>query len=119
MTAKPTPGPWSWMLENEITEREKIAITANDGRVCRLSRVNAIGYNADTFKDRSAAEVKANAEYIVRACNSHQELLLACKKAESTLIEIKEFLSVLGASYLTDGALQFLSSSISKAEGRS
>lgn len=103
MNAKHTPTPWQ----------------AEGYRVIKQMREEP--YEADLIiasTGNSTTEAIENAAFIVRACNSHQELLLACKKAESTLIEIKEFLSVLGASYLTDGALQFLSSSISKAEGR-
>lgn len=44
---------------------------------------------ADIFGD-SKEEQEANASFIVKACNSHAELLEACKEYEKTLVALME-----------------------------
>jgi hypothetical protein len=72
-----TPGPWK-AYKNE--EKQFINIFANsekDGKIAdRVAYVLGVEY-PDTI-DRKA---EANAAFIVRACNCHDELLAACKAA--------------------------------------
>jgi len=74
-----TPGPWhvtndqysSALFGNHIG----FTIKSWDGRllrdVCNITLNNAVGI--------PEAERKANAQFIVRACNCHDELLEACR----------------------------------------
>lgn len=57
---------------------------------------------------------KANAAFIVRACNSHDELLEACKRVEYFFQNITD--SYKGPNYAE--AFKAVSSAIAKAEGR-
>lgn len=70
-----TPGPW------HVVERENGApyIASPLGSICDM-RLN--GLNRKTKY--------ANAEFIVRACNSHDDLLAACKALVATANELKD-----------------------------
>lgn len=56
-----TPGPWTWQHDGEV-----IDIVSEQQTVAML--------------DDNGCETEANAEFIVRACNCHEELLEACKE---------------------------------------
>ena len=62
-TAKHTPGPW------EIRDNQEIIVREGGGTVRLIAQCHA-GHSP---------ERSANAAYIVRACNSHEELLQALK----------------------------------------
>ena len=79
--------PW---FEHENTG---VIIGANGGtQVCdvgfafwdNLAAASAQSNNADFAKDHKA-QCKANAAFIVRACNSHEALLAACEAARNEL----------------------------------
>lgn len=72
MKSKHTPTPWSQFIYNKKKPHEiVISVPYSDGtdHLCTI--------------DSSARpeENRANAKFIVRACNSHDELLQACKEA--------------------------------------
>jgi hypothetical protein len=83
-----TPLPWS-VLESDADAREPfVAVSEPDEygnapdlhiAVCHYSGNN---YDPATLA-ADKAKAKANAEFIVRACNCHDELLEACKELVS------------------------------------
>ena len=60
-------------------------------------------------------ESKANAEFIVRAVNAHDELVLAAKDA---CIHIRELAETLNADYRNNSTFKRLLDAIAKAEGK-
>jgi len=70
-------------------------IHASGGRV--IATLEQDAYN-DKWGEWTPEEVRANAEFIVRACNAHDELLVACKEME-TYIEGWLDASQLGAAW--------------------
>ena len=70
MTTKHTPEPWSIMRDPE----DGVWITTeHHGDICYMNE----------YMDKGRPEEgKANVEFIVQACNSHDELLEACKLAQ-------------------------------------
>lgn len=84
------------------------------GRMGRPSEIFSGGRPiAECGLTSATAEDAANAELIVRAVNSHAELLAACINAEHALIQRARDLPGVW-----DGALAQLQTAISKAEGR-
>ena len=77
-----TPGPWKKRLDGDHKW---------DGAICNGSRcictVNFSYYHSQGFySDAEKDERMANAEFIVNACNSHDDLLAACKEARATFV---------------------------------
>ncbi len=70
--SKHTPVPWS-VRDNE-NGTLVINATEPDGSPCQPARING---NADD--EVYGPVTRANAEFIVRACNAHDDLLEACK----------------------------------------
>lgn len=70
---KHTPLPWNYHNSNND---DYLDIDSAGTRITSI-------FNVDK-------EAKANAEFIVTACNSHYELLEALKKAESSLESLQE-----------------------------
>lgn len=70
-----TPTPWN---TTEPQPGVKIAIMAQDGQ--HVADVIDQGLGVDT------ANMKANADFIVRAVNSHEDLLAACKQAMGAFV---------------------------------
>ena len=68
-TMKHTPGPWRVQPYNQ---RDASAI-------CDLGWNLQVGSDAPMDEALGEDETKANAAFIVRACNSHEELLAALK----------------------------------------
>ena len=60
-------------------------------------------------------EWQANAEFIVRAVNAHDELVLAAKDA---CIHIRELAETLNADYRNNSTFKRLLDAIAKAEGK-
>ena len=75
-TVKHTPTPW----EIKITQ-EGFEIVGSANKANYKSVIAWIKLGGATWKDTWNKEQEANAEFIVRACNSHEELLEACKEA--------------------------------------
>ena len=65
MTSKPTPGPWRADGKRILADIER-----GEYRVFAIAYLNVLDPNH---------EAKANAGFIVRACNSHDDLLAALK----------------------------------------
>jgi hypothetical protein len=71
-----TPGPWKTMPVERIGELERISIVTD----AKMVVADVLLYDpADREEDT------ANAAYIVRACNAHDDLLAACEAAEPAL----------------------------------
>ena len=71
-----TPGPWHLQRIGEA-----LYVESNESYM----RVIADMQRAECVSVNERAMVEANAEFIVRACNSHDALLAACKWAFSML----------------------------------
>ena len=78
MTTKHTPGPWVWHEQGEANE------------YCLLASgqkwVIAFRQNGELMPERQ----RANAAFIVRACNSHDDLLAALVGAEAFMSGIPD-----------------------------
>lgn len=108
-TSKHTPTPWTLWEENEhfvLSGKTTIAEVYSDW-----------GYAPKTKNERIAPneEGKANAEFIVRAVNSHEELLKAAKEAEDALAQS---ISKDGKTDWRYTKLWALRNAIAKAEGK-
>lgn len=76
---KHTPGPW------QVNKKVKTSVeTAIDGQ-----GINLIADCSDCDGERLRTEDEANAQFIVRACNSHYILLEACKFMLSEMIQVE------------------------------
>jgi hypothetical protein len=76
--ARHTPGPWRWGgagRKGTFAERSHVVDMGNPP-----SAPFAVCYG-----DRSIEENRANAEFIVKACNSHASLLAALKAARDAV----------------------------------
>ena len=89
-----TARPWA---------REGKFISVNEGQIAQI-------LGADIF------DTEANIEFIVRAVNAHDELVLAAKDA---CIHIKELAETLNADYQNNSTFKRLMAAIAKAEGKS
>lgn len=67
MSEKYTPGPWQIKAGTDGIIRS----SADDRWIAKTSVSDPTGWDSDA----------ANAEFIVRACNSHEDLLAACRAA--------------------------------------
>jgi len=101
-----TPGPWVVNGENSQGYSQICVANPDIGWNVALCLP---GSNRDPFKD----EMEANAAFIVRACNAHDDLLEACKEAFNNFMGSPGF-------WHTRGELpsigKILESAISKAE---
>jgi hypothetical protein len=91
--SKHTPGPWS--VCNAIGKKSEVGIVA-DAAPCIIAVMGNQGRGA------WPQEARANAEFIVRACNSHYELLEALRELVSACTrydEQDEHSALLAANY--------------------
>ena len=94
---KHTPGPWF---------ADGITIESNSGNIGLMNLA------------RPENESKANAAFIVKACNMHEELVEACKEAAGAL---GSFMLLPGYKAKLTGMtniLYFIEAAIAKAEGK-
>ena len=73
-TPKHTPGPWKAVRDNSHLRLQQWDVYADNGRGKLLAEV--LGDNAE-----------ANADFIVRACNAHDDLLAALRGLTNALFE--------------------------------
>lgn len=101
LATRHTPGPWGCVG------------TSNHAHDYRLTKPNG-----DTLPINSSAndhsEQRANAAFIVRACNAHDELLAALKMAEEMVSSLYE---TAGLDADTDPDILKIRAAIAKAEG--
>jgi hypothetical protein len=102
--SKHTPGPWQARQNGKIIT---IDGDVNGSYYYGIAQINARG---DCDKGIPSKLDRANAEFIVRACNSHDDLLEACKTA---LHEMRN--TVAPRDSFTD-AVDQLDAAITKAE---
>ena len=110
-----TPTPWKQWIEN------KDFIVSGETTICEV-------YNRGNYMPRkedeeipSEKQGKANASFIVRAVNSHSELLEACKLASrwfEKLIEDKDFQPDDELANLLDKAHKPIKEAIANAEAQ-
>lgn len=108
--AKPTPLPW---MIGPVGYPDSIVIAHEDDIRRRLK------YVATIESDWGKSPNEANAEFIVQACNSHDELLQAAKAASKHLGEIS--LDRLRSEGIAEDILQvtqWLTDAIANAERR-
>ena len=102
--SKHTGGIWEVLYGSEILSNENNAFVAETN----FNIVNGKGSR------KATREETANAEFIVRACNSHDELLEACKEM------LEEYIADLRENGVTDGNYfsHLLENAIRKAEAK-
>jgi len=91
-----TPGPWKaeiWDYSHAVPPRKELNIQ-NDANLIATLQCDFSGENPYTIPQ---GEAQANADFIVRACNNHDELLSA----------LKEIAVVEGTCTLSNGVLVF------------
>ena len=107
--AKHTPGPWTIWPD---ADSDQLAVGPERGGVaiCDVVITNGIGVNTESTR----ATGYANADFIVRACNNHDDLLAALMDAEAVLMGLRDSGGELAiASY---PALVSVRAAIAKAE---
>ena len=74
----------------------------------------------DNEKIKESFTAEAHAEFIVRACNSHEELLEACKLTIKPLLALAKFIDTEGQKipFEVRDASQAVLKAIAKAEGK-
>ena len=83
---KHTPGPWRADSSGVITGGEYFAASVCTTTQHQWERAEGLGsFLDDQHRKTLIAECKANADLIVRACNSHADLLAACEAARAGL----------------------------------
>ena len=80
---------------------EKIKIEERDILIIQSEK-----YNICSIAGRLSKEAEANAAFIVRACNNHEKLVIACKMA----------LDALQAQGIYEDCIKYLQSAIQSAE---
>jgi hypothetical protein len=105
-----TPGPWATLQElgtENPLYRGMIAIvgTTPEGEFIGV----ACADDERAYTTCNGETMKANAEFIVRACNAHYDLLTVCKSAYDQLLKDE--------MYAGDPLMAQLFAAIAKAEG--
>lgn len=80
-------------------------------------RAAAIGSDNILIAALSGRDPKGNAEFIVRACNSHEDLLEACREVQRALTSPSRKL-LDSTRQEMEPLLQAVNAAIAKAEGR-
>jgi len=93
MSEEHTPTPWA-IKENNLGCKEIVHL--RKGETEYDSFFTAIGY---THGLACEAQDKANAEFIVRACNSHETLIEACKNLTACVCRNQKLLKQYGDKY--------------------
>lgn len=99
-----TPTPWKLGPTGD---------TVDDANGLELLRM----YEADGREEPTALPYRANAAFIVRACNSHEELLSALKRAREAL-KANEEITGTWELYQASPEMKAIHAAIAKAEGR-
>ena len=80
---KHTATPWKLSKNGDV---ETIRIFCKNGyEVCRASDLPSV-FGNNRYGDGGTKEQEANAEFIVRACNSHDALVEACQEMFEELL---------------------------------
>ncbi|MHC4464709.1 MAG: hypothetical protein ACYS30_25260 [Planctomycetota bacterium] len=93
METKHTPGPWVAELHEDcggLLAKHMAILTSQKNNAGRRDHIATVYAAAKNSEAEFRAEQLGNAEFIVRACNSHEKLLEACR----ALLEIVEPLVV-------------------------
>jgi hypothetical protein len=106
--SKQTATPWVSYEGENFAEFDKIIITTDDRLYNSKVPIAEISIN---YSEPMEAEQKANAEFILRAVNSHDDMLAALKAVETYAPDI-------GVDQFRD-ALKSARAAISRAEGKS
>lgn len=107
-TAKHTPLPWKISIADRETVTAESGSDATSGRgtvctspTCRIKPY----YDSETRR--------ANAEFIIRACNSHYELVKACEAAKHAMNAMpREY------RHFIHHAIEQVGKALAKAEGK-
>lgn len=105
MTTKHTPGPWRTRIA-VADQGQPLVIYPPDGNL-RIAKI-CINKGEETMQ--------ANAQFIVQACNSHDELLEACKLAQKYVA--KMVADDVQTAMPPQVALNRIEQAINKAEGK-
>lgn len=102
-----TPTPWMWVEGGEFSYA---SITGNDGtRVCHF------GDNKNKDPEDSAEPEADDVDLIIRAVNSHSDLLTACELADGAFAALAEVNNL--PSNWRKSVVEPLRAAISKAKG--
>ena len=116
METKHTPMPW-------IVTDERHDLIAIGAECRRFSCCVVNGPNPSSYADKAgiaqAAEQKANAEFIVRACNAHDELLEQLKAVTESLNMARLVMTDPQTRALAGEIVESARATITKVEGRS
>ena len=85
MSETRTPGPWT-LGGQRIVGSDDIH---SNGRERNRKGISSASYSSvvcEMHGDLRLPSPRANAEFIVRACNSHEDLLAACEAVEAQLL---------------------------------
>ena len=103
-----TPGPWKHIRQRATDDSHDVMAPGETGAIC----VATCGHQGC-----DNGVIAANARFIVRACNAHDELLEACMNAQGAY----EALKLLGAHTHLPGyesCINKLNTAIAKATGQ-
>lgn len=93
MTAKHTPGPWVVTDSPSVNDETRIGVDAKSRSICGMTG-GFYTRPGQALRDETLAENRANAAFIVRACNSHADLLECVRgyvRMADNLLGRKEF----------------------------
>lgn len=118
-TAQHTPLPWKLEVWQKTWEGGGIEFTPT---ICTATDAIAKAcplYRPDGEPHEASAEQTANAKYIVRAVNCHEELLKACKALRAAYFESggTPGYDYAGCGEMLDKASRLAVDAIAKAEG--
>jgi hypothetical protein len=99
--ANRTPGPWSAASEYKLNS---FLISGADG----VYIASCDGESKDGAQDK--VENEANAAFIVRACNAHDELVAALRDAEQWISDMR------AGDVLTHGRLAILRATLARVQ---
>jgi hypothetical protein len=113
-----TPGPWS-VEDRRAASLKNVRIVSGQVPIAEVSHVHQRDYLGTFDGDHASADQLdaiglANAAFIVRACNAHEDLLAAC---EAALERIQSFAETYGVIEKTRLAIHGCIKAIAKARG--
>lgn len=79
MSVRHTPTPW--LIDDDVFDEDEIEITSQDLLDNSMGAIAAI--QVGTFNDDVEARKRADAEFIVRAVNAHDDLVAALRGLRS------------------------------------
>jgi hypothetical protein len=113
-----TPTPWYAVTKEMIdgSQRQESYIRTLDDDSAANDHICTVNWVGDGLQDVIEARQKANADFIVRAVNSHEGLLMAAKGALAALEHVTGFTG--DETSVADIEINLLKRAIAQAEGK-